>query len=256
MIQIKVSGWPPTRMRRIQRDHIMKSLIGAAVGVVGLATTAAAQVGQAAGQAVAQVPVAIVEDMQGKVDGVELMDYVAPGKVIKLGPKASVVLGYMKSCWRETITGGLVVVGAEQSLVHESDVQRVKVDCDGGAAQLSDREASQGAATTFRTLAPGQRAAGTPPPRLTLYGVSPVVEVKGGGTLVIERIDVPGDRYTVTIKGDSLLRGKFYDLAKAKISLAAGGTYTATLGSRKTIFKIAPNATEGATPIIGRLLRL
>ena len=47
----------------------------------GLATSAAAQ-----------VPVAIVEDVQGKVVGVEFMDYVAPGKVIKLGPKA-------RSCW-------------------------------------------------------------------------------------------------------------------------------------------------------------
>ncbi len=234
----------------------MKSLIGAAVGVVGLATTAAAQVGQTAGQAAAQVPVAIVEDMQGKVDGVELMDYVAPGKVIKLGQKASVVLGYMKSCWRETITGGLVVVGAEQSLVHQGDIQRVKVDCDASAAEISDREASQSAATTFRTLAPRQGAVAPPPPQPMLYGLSPVVEVKGSGTLVIERTDVPGERYAVTIKGASLLRGKFYDLAKAKKSLAAGGTYTATLGARSTTFRIAPNATAGSTPIIGRLLRL
>ena len=34
------------------------------------------------------------------------MDYVSAGKIIKLGPKGQVVLGYMKSCWRETITGG------------------------------------------------------------------------------------------------------------------------------------------------------
>ena len=159
----------------------MKSLISTVVGVLALATSAAAQ-----------VPVAIVEDVQGKVDGVEFMDYVAPGKVIKLGPKASVVLGYMKSCWRETITGGTVVVGAEQSMVHLGDTQRVKVDCDVNAAQLSDREASQSAATTFRALAPGQRAASAPPPQLTLYGLSPVVEVKGDGTLVIERIDAEG----------------------------------------------------------------
>ena len=91
----------------------MKSLIGIVVGVLGLATSAAAQ-----------VPVAIVEDVQGKVVGVEFMDYVAPGKVIKLGPKASVVLGYIKSCWRETITGGTVVVGEEQSMVHLSEIQR------------------------------------------------------------------------------------------------------------------------------------
>jgi hypothetical protein len=203
------------------------------------------------------VPVAIVEDVQGKVDGVEFMDYVAPGKVIKLGAKASVVLGYMKSCWRETITGGTVVVGKEQSMVHlSSDVQRAKVACDANAVQLSDREASQSAATTFRAMTPGQRPAAAPPPQLTLYGLSPVVEVKGAGSLVIERIDVQGERYTLPIRKDSLQRGKFYDLAKAGKSLTAGGIYTASMGARGTTFRIDPGATSGSTPIVGRLLRL
>lgn len=223
----------------------MKSLIGAVIGVLGMATSA-----------VAQVPVAIVEDVQGKVDGVEFMDYVVPGKVIKLGPKASVVLGYMKSCWRETITGGTVVVGTEQSMVHLSDVQRAMVACDKNAVKLSDREAGQSAATTFRAIAPSQHEAGPPAPQLTLYGLSPVVEVKGSGTLVIERVDVQGERYTLPFKSESLQRGKFYDLARAGKALTAGGVYSATLGSRKTTFRIDPGATAGSTPIIGRLLRL
>jgi hypothetical protein len=192
----------------------------------------------------------------GKVDGVEFMDYVAPGKVIKLGPKATVVLGYMKSCWRETITGGTVVVGAEESMVHLGDMQRIKVDCDASGIQLSDHEASQSAATTFRNLKPDQRAATPPPPQLTLYGLSPIVEVKGGGTLVIERIDAQGERYAVPLKSSALVRGRFYDFALAKTSLTAGGTYAASLGSRRTTFKIDPHATSGSTPIIGRLLRL
>lgn len=231
----------------------MKSLMGAVVGVFCLATAAAAQAPAAQAPA-AQAPVAIVEDVQGKVEGVEFMDFVAPGKVIKLGPKASIVLGYMKSCWRETITGGTVVVGAEQSLVHQSDVQRVKVDCDVNAVKLSDREANQSAATTFRAIAPGQQAA--PVPQLILYGLSPLVEVKGTGTLIIERSDMPGEKYTVPIKKDSLVRGKFYDFAKAQKSLTAGGTYTATLGARKLIFRVDPGATAGSGPMIGRLLRL
>ena len=223
----------------------MKSLIGAVIGVFGLAASAAAQ-----------TPVAIVEDTQGKVDGVEFMDYVAPGKVIKLGPNASVVLGYMKSCWRETITGGIVVVGAEESLVHLGDIQRVKVDCDVSGIRLSDREANQSAATTFRTLKPGQSAVASPAPQLTLYGLSPIVEVKGDGTLVIERIDAPGERFTVPLKSSTLVRGRFYDLVKANKSLTAGGTYVASLGSRRITFKVDPHATSGPTPIIGRLLRL
>jgi len=223
----------------------MKRLIGTLVGIFGLAAAAAAE-----------VPVAVVEDLQGKVNGVEFMDYVAPGKVIKLGPKATVVLGYMKSCWRETITGGVAVVGAEQSLISLGDIQRVKVNCDAGAIQLSDREANQSAASTFRSLGTQQKPALPPSPQVTLYGVSPIVEVKGGGLLIVERIDAPGERYTLPLTSDSLVRGKFYDFAKAKKSLTAGGTYTASLGPRKITFKIDSQATPGSTPIIGRLLRL
>lgn len=223
----------------------MKSLMGSVVGILGLAASAAAQ-----------VPVAIVEDVQGKVDGVEFMDYVAPGKIIKLGPKATVVLGYLKSCWRETIVGGTVVVGPEQSLVSLGDIKRVKVDCDANAVRLSDREAGQSAATTFRTLKPDERASAPPPPQPMLFGLAPVVEVRGSGTLVIERIDVPGERYAVPVSANSLQRGKFYDFAKANKPLTAGGTYTASLGARTTTFKVAPNATAGTTTIVGRLIRL
>ena len=216
----------------------MKRLLGAVVGVFGLAATAAAQ-----------APVAIVEDVQGKVDGAEFMDYVTPGKVIKLGPNATVVLGYLKSCWRETITGGTVIVGAEESMVHLGDVQRVKVPCDAGAVQLSDREANQSAATTFRTLQPTVKLP-------TIYGVSPLVEAKGGGTLVIERTDASGEKLTVPLKSNQLARGKFYDLAKAGKSLSPGGTYLATLGSRRFTFMVDPQAMTGSSPIVGRLLRL
>ena len=61
------------------------------------------------------VPVAVVEKVTGKVVGVEFMDYVTPGKVVKLGPQGSIVLEYMTSCWRETITGGTVVVGSGEA---------------------------------------------------------------------------------------------------------------------------------------------
>jgi hypothetical protein len=223
----------------------MKRVIGALISLFALSATAAAQ-----------VPVAIIEDIRGKVDGVEFMDYVAPGKVIKLGPNAVLVLGYLKSCWHEKITGGTVVIGAEQSLVHLGNVQRVKVDCDAGTIQLSRREENQSAATVFRSLKPDQSAATPPAPLQTVYGLSPVVEVNGGGVLVIERTDAAGERYALPLKGNALVRGKFYDFAKAKKSLTAGGTYTATLGSRRATFKIDSHAASGSSPVIGRLIRL
>ncbi len=204
--------------------------------------------------AAAQAPVAVVEDVQGKVAGVEFMDYVAPGRVIKLGAKDQLVLSYMKSCWRESITGGTVTVGQEQSAVSQGKVERAKVACDSSRMQLSSREATQSAATVFRSLRSDQ-----PVPKqalITLYGQSPVVEVNDArGRLVIERVDESGERIEVAIEGKALLRGRFLDLAKTDIALKPGARYAASLGALKVEFTIAWDAQPGATPVIGRLLR-
>jgi hypothetical protein len=221
---------------------IILALGPAILGLMGLAGTAAAQ-----------VPAAVVEDVKGKPP-VEFMDYVTTGQVIKLGAKDTIVLGYMNSCWRETITGGTVVVGAEQSMVHQGEITRAKVDCDAGRAEVTSRQARESAATVFRSLQPAQRA--ETPPQVTLYGLSPIVEIKDGGKLVVERLDRRGERHEVAVRGKSLQRGKFYDFAKAQKALSPGGVYAATAGDRMIVFKIAPDAKPGSTPIVGRLLRL
>lgn len=197
------------------------------------------------GPALAQAPVAVVEDVRGSPAGVEFMDYVSAGKVIKLGPADGIVLGYVKSCWRETITGGTVTVGAEQSAVEGGKVERTKVACDGGKIQLAPQQADKAGGMVFRDR----------PRQLTLYGLSPLIEAKGGGTLVIERVDQPGERHEVTIASASLLRGAFYDFAKDDKRLAPGGTYRAKLGAQQIVFKVDPLAQPGRTAIIGRLLR-
>ena len=212
-----------------------------------------------AGPALAETPAAIVEDVQGKVDGVEFMDYVAPGKIIKVGPKSTLVLSYLKSCLRETISSGVALVGTEQSTVQLGDVQRVKVPCDSNATQLSEREANQSAATTFRTMRAD--AKGSAPAKLpTIYGVSPLVEArvdaKSGGVLSIERIDAKEPQFSVPLKPDILVHGRLYDFAKAGRTLTPGGTYLAVLGTRRVTFQVDANATTSPTPIVGRLLRL
>lgn len=86
------------------------------------------------------------------------MDYVAPGKIIKLGPKASITLSYLRSCERETISEGVVLVGTEQSIVQLGEVKREKVPCDTNAAKLSERQANQSAATSFRSVGPDAKS--------------------------------------------------------------------------------------------------
>lgn len=203
--------------------------------------------------ALAETPVAVVEDVKGKPSGVEFMDYVVPGKVIRLGPNDSIVLGYLASCWRETITGGTVRVGAEQSMVHDGQIERVKVDCDGGGKRSADQKTREGAATVFRGMAASRSGA---LPQVTIYGLSPILELKGPGKLVLERLDQQGERHEITVGKKALLRGKFYDFAKARKSLTAGASYLARIGDQETIFSIDPAAKPGATPVVGRLVRL
>jgi len=221
----------------------MRSLIGAVVGAFCLAAPA-----------LAETPAAIVEDVQGKVDGIAFMDYVAPGKIIKLGPKASITLSYLKSCLRETISDGVVLVGAEQSTVQLGEVQREKVPCDTNAARLSEREANQSAATTFRTVRSDTKSAPSKLP--TIYGVAPLVQAKSGSTLVIERTDAKEPTISVPLKNNVMIGGKFYDFAKAGKSLTPGGSYLAILGAKRFAFQVDAGATSSPTPLVGRLLRL
>jgi hypothetical protein len=202
----------------------MKTIFAAMIGLIGFT-----------GLAAAQPPVAVVEDVQGPVSGVEFMDYVVPGKVIKLGQGGTVVLGYIKSCWRETITGiGTVIVGNEDSMVHLGEAKTSKVACDAAHSQLIDQETGESAATVVRSL---DEKSST---RFTLYGLSPVIETTGRGKLT------PA----------SLVRGKFYDFAKAGRALQPGGIYQVSQGPLKVVFLVDRSAQPGATPIIGRLVRL
>ncbi|WP_291694737.1 hypothetical protein [Bradyrhizobium sp.] len=207
------------------------------VGSIGLAGVAQAQT---------PAPAAVVEDVQGKVTGAEFMDYVVPGQVIKLGPGGVVVLGYMKSCWHETISGiGTVIVGAEQSAVHLADFKANKVTCDSSQANRIGKEAGESAATVVRSIAEE-----SVPPPVVLHGLSPVIATAERGKLIVERLDVKGERYEVDAGGKS------YDFLKANTALKAGGTYAASLKSKRVVFRIDASAAPGPSPIVGRLVTL
>lgn len=202
-----------------------------------------------------RAPVAVIEDIQGNPPGIQFMDYVEPGRVIKLNPQDTIVLGYLKSCQHETITGGTVTVGEAASDVQGGRVERSMTRCDGGKMLLTAELANSSAGAAFR--APPLKNPQAPPrPEFTLYGLSPVVEVKPAGTLVIERVDQPGERYDIALAPERMTRGAFLDLAKTGIVLTSGGIYRVAAGERKVVFKIDPSAASGQTPLVGRLIRL
>jgi hypothetical protein len=203
----------------------------------------------------AQSPVAIVEDFKGNPSSVAFMDYLEAGKVIRLAPQDSIVLSYLKSCVREAIRGGTVKVGIVQSEVQSGQVERTKVDCDAGKMVPAPHQVNDSAGMVFRHRPP-RAVRPAPDPQFTLYGLCPIVELKGAGTLVMERLDKPGERYMLAIGQKQLVRGAFFDFATNGKSLTAGGVYGATWNTHQVVFKVDRSAKSGRTPIVGRLLRL
>jgi hypothetical protein len=181
------------------------------------------------------------------------MDYLSPRAVIKLGQNAALTLSYLNSCRRETITGiGTVIVGTEESSVHLADIRSETTPCDAAHAHATERETSEAAATIVRSIANDNNSNA---PQATLYGASPLVEVKGRGELVVERLDVTGERQKFELDGKQL-KGRFFDFAIVHKALTPGGTYLATFGKNKIVFRIDPLAKSGATPMAGRLLQM
>lgn len=218
------------------------------VGMVALAALLLPATTVAQGQ---KQPSAIVEDVTDGIAGVALMDYLAPGKVVQLGANGKLVLGYLQSCTRETIVGGRVVIGAEKSESPDAKIRREKVECDGGRMRLTTDQSAKSGVMVFRGK-PGQ----LPDPQLTIYGLSPVVTLAGGGEVVIERLDKAGERIVFAVPEKALTRAPFVDLAKNDRALTAGGLYRATGGASSVVFKVDPLAKPGQGPLVGRLVRL
>lgn len=209
------------------------SLFLAAMGLA--APSAMAQAGGAA---------ALVEDVSAGIAGVGAFDYVPAGKRITLGSGGSVTLGYLASCVEETITGGTVTVGAEQSTVDGGAVQRKTVACAGQAMRLTTDQSGKSGAIVFRK--PPTPAAAAQP--LVIHGASPVVSLPRPGKLGIVRVDQPADPITLD------LPGKAVDLATRGVRLTPGGTYRASYGSVTIAFRIDAGTAEPGSPLT-RLIR-
>lgn len=207
----------------------------------------------AAAPAMAQAPVAIVEMVESKGAGIEVMDYLESGRVLKLAPNETVVLGYLRSCVQETIADGTVTIGTDQSEVANGKLERTKVACDATHASLTPEQLKKSGAMAFRA---GPKKGKSTTPQATIYGTSPVIEARGGGKLTFERIDVAGEKLEFDIAPAQLVRGAFFDLARADRALAAGGIYRASFGGSEVVFRVDPAAKPGAGPVIGRLIKL
>ena len=208
----------------------------------------------------AQTPVAIIEDVKGQIAGLEAMDYLVSGRTLWLAGDETVVIGYLKSCVRETIHGGTVKIGDKQSTVEAGDIERARVECDAQRMMAAPGQPLDSTGYVFRDIVTASERLPDAPraqgPQFTLYGSSPLIELNGRGPLVIARLDTKGEYFNFDIDQDMLLHGRFLDLAIRGKALSPGGVYGARWQKQLVVFKIDSAARPGATPILGRLLRL
>ncbi|MEK9968906.1 MAG: hypothetical protein VW600_07205 [Ferrovibrio sp.] len=216
-----------------------------AAGVLLAAGAAQAQGGQAQSK-----QAAVVEDLAGTVPGIEVFDFLAPGKAITLPAGAKLVLGYTASCTRETITGpGSVTVGESGSKVTGAKLQQEQLKC-AAANQLAQGQAGKSAAMVFRGQpGSGRKRADIPTPSAVLMYTAPAFQVPKAGQLTIERLDV---METVQVFQVS---GKLFDFGKTGKKLDAGGYYRVELNGQATVFQISLDAGEGSGPLLLRLVR-
>lgn len=187
--------------------------------------------------------VAILEEIAGATGKHEAFDELKAGERIELGQGGRAVIGYLGSCARETIDGGTVVVGTDQSQIEGGKVARETVACEATQLVLTDQEAGQSATVVFRGP-PWEKWV-----RQIVPSPSPVVLAEGK-SLKIKRLDE--DEKSVTVP----LTSGHVDLAAEKVALTPGGFYELTAGEKQMVIKIDPAAQSAPMPVTSRLVRL
>lgn len=192
-------------------------------------------------QARAGEPVAIVEEAPERT-GVFFMDYLEAGAAFELASDEKLIISYLKSCQRETITGGRIIVGFEKSAVKGGALAREEIDCSGRGMKLSAGQAQESGVTAYRETDKFAAFAAS-------YGTQPIFAPIENGPAIIQRVDSFEPPKDVEATGARL------DLQALGISLTPGAIYRLRGPKVDFLFAIAPTAKAGPVPLIARLIR-
>ncbi|WP_374382331.1 hypothetical protein [Dongia sp.] len=202
------------------------------LAIAGLILTALA------GSAQATPPrVAVVEDSQKTAGLGQIFDMLAENDVIELAPTETITLGYTKSCVREHITGGRVVVGRKESTVTGGSVNRETVQCAVNKLALNADESAQSATIAFRGAVKH------------IYVRQPVVMAGKSEGVVVEAMD--GDQTWKVVPKNGRI-----DFADEKIELTPGASYRLKGFTQTVIVEVDPKATSAKTGKLERLVIL
>lgn len=198
------------------------------------------------GLASAGQPVAIVEEVRGPEIGVQQMDLLEEGRVIKLHAGTTLKLGYLRSCIRETVTSGSVTVGKDRSEVKNGLREEELVDCDGGQVIKSSKRGAEVAGAVFRQ---GKFRKTMPKPNWTLYSTNPLLRLsKPSARIRIERLDDDSEKPI-----DLAVNGLLIDLSKSGVQLDPGGLYAISDDSETYVIKVSP-LSEDEGSLLSRLI--
>lgn len=181
--------------------------------------------------------VAVVEDSQKTAGLGQIFDMLAENDVIDLAPNETIVLGYTKSCVREHITGGKVVVGRKESTVTGGAVTRETVQCAVNKLALNADESQQSATIAFRGAVKH------------IYVRQPVVMARKSAGVVVEAIE-GGQTWKVVPKDGRI------DFAAEKIELTPGASYRLKGFTQTVIVEVDPKATSAKTGKLERIVIL
>ena len=108
--------------------------IAAVLILLGAAAQAPAQTNEPLG------PVAIIKTFDDGSGRDRAFEFLKKNAVLKLGATGTAVIGYFQSCTQETIEGGVVTIGLEQSEIRGGIVTRERADCDGSKLVLTPEQ--------------------------------------------------------------------------------------------------------------------
>ncbi len=222
------------------RDQTLRTLAALLLAAIAIGPTWDARAADIA---------ALVEEVSDPTSELAPMDVLETGRVVKLAAGAKLVLGYLKSCVRETITGGTLTIGDLKSTVVGGKRVEDEVDCDGGRIVQTSGNSSDVAGAVFRKGKKDGKP--LPKPGWTLFGISPLVKLtEPTKRLRIERLDgLEAGPIDISVVG------KLVDLASKNVRLEAGGLYLFSNDRASYVVKISPLA-ESDAPVLSRYLPL
>jgi hypothetical protein len=184
-------------------------------------------------------PVAIVEDSPKTEGRGQSFDLLNESEVLTLAPGETLILGYLKSCTRETITGGTVTIGVKESAVEGGKVIREKTECTTSKLLLSADESQQSATVAFRPADALKH----------IYTRQPVIVAKKSATVKIEAQE--GGK-----SWDLKPTGGLIDFKAAKIEMKPGMRYKVTGAKTSLIVEVDAAATTAKTGLLERVVVL